>query len=341
MITRLALPEGYCVSAATEHFLAGLPQTGFAKPLTILKEVREIPLEPMAQAESLTFHQRVDGAIAEYLDSSYKTRKEVAQNWGISDASITRHLRHRGLSLTPQQVYERQVNAGKKNQSPHWFSRACAEGCTCKRHSRQNPDIILGRKTCSKCKRFRHLVDFDARSRNEDGEAVTWQSQCKTCARIRCRVSSGIRRRGKPFKPRKFGAKKGEVLRRHRREMHARKMKEDPAYAADRREYARIYAEAKRREQGIPVRPKKNNGKKEHGERLPAGPMTLWVRKNINRYEGEASNMAKYCGVDEGTIRRLNDGIVGFISEDVADRILTREGSTDLWEVYPHLYERY
>jgi hypothetical protein len=203
----------------------------------------------------------------------------------------------------------------------------------------KNP-VVLGRKLCTakhhEGRRFIHVSFFEARERDSSGAVVALQSHCRTCNRINQRISKGIRRRGKPYAKRAPALPREEINRR-RREKHRDAMN-DPDYVERRREYARIYTEGKRREAGVEPREFRNRKAPGRYERLVAAPMSEWVRRNLPRYQGEPSRMAAKCDVDEATIRRLRDQKVDVISEDLADRILTRDGSTDLWEVYPHLY---
>lgn len=194
-----------------------------------------------------------------------------------------------------------------------------------------------GRKHCSRCGCWRYLHEF---GRNKD-----WlQARCKTCERLIKREQGGH----KPRQFRRIPRRGTPEYRAYRRELYHR----NGGYAAwpekkkaNRREYARFYKEAKRRERGAYVRNtrpdcKPDNGKPPHreGERLalPAGPLVDWVRENVP-HEGQTA-IAQKLGVDETTIRRLREGRQRTVHIDVVDRLCVRAG-LHLSDLYPELYE--
>jgi hypothetical protein len=204
--------------------------------------------------------------------------------------------------------------------------------------------VVLGRRFCSDCKHWRHLIDFHARERGIDGEPTAWQSICATCQRIRCRVSAGIKRRGKPFEPRKPRMSHEQRLARARERY--REYRKDPEWLELRREYERIYAEARRREQGIP-RDEARIARRHAGPDvlIPVLPFSLWLEERRWIYESWG-DFAKACGLlkpdgsgDERTLFRYridaNDSAqpenvrTGFV-----DRCLQHEGSTTIVTLY-------
>lgn len=72
--------------------------------------------------------------------------------------------------------------------------------------------------------------------------------------------------------------------------------------------------------------------------RLPAAPFVAWLERKLSSYESIEA-LARECGVNSRVFRRYTTGEQQRITLDVADRILTNEGSTHLWELWPELYE--
>src|SRR5881628_3070787 len=114
------------------------------------------------------------------------------------------------------------------------------------------PSVVCGRKFCTRCGRWRLLVDFYARRYDQDGNAVWWQSCCMNCGLIEKRISNGIIRRGRPYEARKPPLTPEQRKARTRELYQCRRR--DPQWLERRREYERIWREAKRREQGVPAR---------------------------------------------------------------------------------------
>jgi hypothetical protein len=320
------------------------------------------------------FLETVDAAIHDYMHAGL-TAPEVAEKHGISKATLRRHMRKRGLKLDPEETRRRKSAAGKKaaaQAGQRLKSPKCKKGCTCKRHkppaNRRYP-VILGRKNCSRCKRFKHLHEYDARERDVEGIAIQWQSICKTCTRERCRISAGIRRTGKPYKARRFGAMTREQRNARKRERY-REMMQDPKWAEERREYMRIYAEAKRREAGAERREKMiaNRAPKSsiREDMVPLAPFQRWLEERLPVYAAAEvptpgrppgrpgmGGLATATGLAERTVFRFLEGRersktekydTGYreiteIPLSTVDRALMNEGSTDLWEIYPHLYD--
>ena len=197
-------------------------------------------------------------------------------------------------------------------------------------------EIILGRKNCTRCKRWLHLHEFHVRVRHPDGSAKSYQTACKACQRTISRVQKGIRARGIPYEARKDITRKEKLA--NRRARYSVLM-QDPQRVADRREYNRIYAEAKRREAGITRRNFKNKTLPGFGELLPIEPLAHWFEKKLsNGYKGEPGRLALRCGINERALSRILNGEQDQVTEDFVDKVLMAEGSTHLWEVYPHLY---
>ena len=200
---------------------------------------------------------KLHNAATEYLQGRL-TQRQVANKHQVSYTTFRRYLRKNDLKLSREQRHEQHSRTMRRIISVRGGgqSHPCPPDCNCKRHSHRRqrrsdtPTVVLGRRFCSDCKHWRHLIDFHARERGIDGEPTAWQSICATCQRIRCRVSAGIKRRGKPFEPRKPRMNHEQRLARARERY--REYRKDPEWLELRREYERIYAEARRREQGIP-----------------------------------------------------------------------------------------
>lgn len=119
--------------------------------------------------------------------------------------------------------------------------------------------VMVGRKFCSCCGRWRHVIDFDAYARTERGVPLQFQSRCQACAKAKNRI-----RNGGTKLPRKIGKPTAEEKRAYNRASYHRR-RQDPAYLEYFREGQRIYLEAKRREAGIKPRvwgPKSKRGDK-------------------------------------------------------------------------------
>jgi hypothetical protein len=74
-------------------------------------------------------------------------------------------------------------------------------------------------------------------------------------------------------------------------------------------------------------------------ERLPIEPLSEWAIKRAKAYGGN-KGLAEYCGVDERTITRIVHKEYPEINFSTVDEILTNEGSTFIWDIYPNEYER-
>lgn len=275
-----------------------------------------------------------DAAVADYL--SGMTNMEVARKHHIGNGSVRRWLMERGIKLTPEQIRERQRKGGKmarKKRGP------CEPDCTCKRHAKTNP-VVMGHRLCGskhhQGPRWTSILNFHARDRDKEGNAIDFQYVCMTCDRIEQRHAAGIRRRGKPYEPLRRSNKADRNAR--RREYHAQK-RQDPEWLEQRREYQRIWAEVARRRAGVEPRlTLLNNRNIGPATRLDCEPMEKWVRERLERWSSE--ELGKICGVDGALIRALSKGEKTYIEDDTVDRMLRNEGSTDIWHLYPELYEQ-
>lgn len=160
------------------------------------------------------------------------------------------------------------------------------------------PPIVLGRKFCSGCGRWRHVCDFGWFKRKG---VYSIRSRCQVCHR-----------------------------RSSRRYWH--EMMRDQERADRMREYGRIYAEGQRRARGVPRRNFHNRrtvvDKLEYAF-LPREPLVVRIElEGITEHE-----LAKVSDVPEKSIRRLLTGESAHVRIDLADKLCLGLG-TSLWTVF-------
>ena len=163
-----------------------------------------------------------------------------------------------------------------------------------------NP-TICGRKLCSSCGHWRHLVEFVSLH----GQP---RNQCQACLRIKQRDA--------------YRARTAEQMER-------------------RREYERIYREVHRRARGVPVRPRGPRARPTyvdlHVERvlLAAGPLV----KALDRTGEDWEAIARRSGVPARSLWRWRSGEAQLVRIDLADRIAFAIG-VPLSLIYLGCYER-
>lgn len=294
-------------------------------------------------------YQRLYIAALEYIQGG-QTQGTVADKHRLARSTFRKYLRKNHFKLTPEQITElrsRSAIQGRETlrKNNHVSGRKCSPDCTCKRHARRhkprtqpNP-VILGRRFCSDCKHWRLIIDFHARERDKDGNAISWQSVCATCQRFRTRYSQGMRRRGKPYEQR-HDPPSPEQVRRRRRERYQER-KKDPVFVELRREYERIYTEAKRRENGIP-RDEARLAKRDIGPDtlIETEPFAFWLDERVDEYGGSWGDLAAACHVPPRSLYRyrFDGGMQPTVTSGFVDRCLTHEGSTFMWQLYPQLF---
>lgn len=116
---------------------------------------------------------------------------------------------------------------------------------------------VLGRKFCSKCGKWRHLCDFHVDERTH-GVAIRFKHMCKTCFRL------------------------------YEREKYA-----DPVYRERKREYQRIYLDARRRAAGVPARKFREQREIDTGSQLEKVPNEPLRRRFLELQAGEGLSAAK------------------------------------------------
>lgn len=158
-----------------------------------------------------------------------------------------------------------------------------------------NP-LVCGRKFCAVCGRWRHACDFRLRT---NGRLESW---CRTCERARNR--------------------------------HARRtMNEEQR--EHRREYERIWTEAKRRAEGVPQRNWRSRGGTPRNRRLffEAEPIVAALRRWAAE-SGESWNaLARRLGMNPRQLHRLRTGESKSVELETADRIALAIESS-LFELY-------
>lgn len=192
---------------------------------------------------------------------------------------------------------------------------------------------VVGRKFCTRCGRWRHLVDFGVASRSTRGACLRLQAHCLTCQRVRNRLANG-------FKPRRVGqAPHRERLDRHN-ELYRKRLAENPALAAERQEYDRLWKEAKRRKAGIA--PRNFRAPKDpltSGKAIDATRFLEWLDRWANGREvGSGANeesiarLCEFAGVPDRAIRRVRES--KRVTVALVDRMLVAAGAdTALWEI--------
>ena len=154
----------------------------------------------------------------------------------------------------------------------------------------RNP-IVCGRKFCAQCGRWRHVVDFQRERRNTGSGGL--RSYCRTCSEIKRRTRMADARR--------------------RQEL---------------REYQRIWADARRRQAGVPIRNFKHRRSViDRPERvlLPLEPL---LQALVQVPETELDALARRAGLTPRTIYRYRHGESQHVRIDVADKLAVAMGTT-------------
>jgi hypothetical protein len=180
-----------------------------------------------------------------------------------------------------------------------------------------NP-VVMGRKICSGCRRWRPISDFYVSVRWPDDTPRSFQSHCATCQRRGNRVSKGVRRRGRPYQANR-PAMSAEQRAARRRALYA-EHRQDPVWAAARREDERIYREAKRREAGVPARRFK------HRRTVIDQPEYAFLEAarlldEVRRADLSDLELARIASCWPRTIHRLRVGESRHVRLDVADKL--------------------
>lgn len=84
-------------------------------------------------------------------------------------------------------------------------------------------------------------------------------------------------------------------------------------------------------------------GRANRAEMLPIEPFRQWLIRLVDRFGG-ADAIEPIVDLPARTIRRFinsNETPQTEVSLDIVDHAVTHEGNTQLWDVYPSLYNNY
>ena len=203
---------------------------------------------------------------------------EIARRLGVSPTTVNNHLRHAGM---PRRLELERVPLFRPGRRPpYWELRLHPT------HSAAQ-EIVLGRKFCTGCGRWRLLLDFLPYRRN--GRPMARCEGCQNAAR--------------------------------RYLWHNM----PPEQRVLVREYWRIYRDAKRRERGAQARVYKN--RETVVDRPEYVFLSLPpIVGELERLNGDLGMIAKRAGVPERTILRLRTGESQRVRIDVADKLAVAMG---------------
>lgn len=177
--------------------------------------------------------------------------------------------------------------------------------------------IVLGRKHCIDCKRWRHACDFHSRTRNGDGTSTRLQSRCKTCEVRHIRIKRGVK------KPKRGYRASNRVVNAERWQ----RIKNDPAQLENHRErnrfsYEKVHGRTRvfktkrsvERPDGLAVKGK---------EVLPVEPLRDAFVQWSRAFDGDAlAELSRRTGIQPRVLWRvLRDPTTERCALDSADRI--------------------
>jgi len=209
--------------------------------------------------------------------------------------------------------------------------------------------IVCGRKHCSRCGCWRHLIDFMPNG------AGRISSECRTCHRVRVRGKSKARVPGYCWKGHRLTPENTITYKNGHRRCHICRKEYDARWREKNRkelqEYQRIWSDAKRREDGIRRREMDRElpQVRTAPRRVPVGPFAAWLRERkppelppsakawASAYRPEDfQRWARGLGLDDSHARKIIREQDKTIALDVVDRVLTCAGeSWMLEELYP------
>jgi hypothetical protein len=144
--------------------------------------------------------------------------------------------------------------------------------------------VVCGKKFCSYCKRWRHVIDFNVRTwRGEIGEELwvqTLSSECKTCNTVKYRQRRGFQARKRVPHP---STPAGREHRNAKNRASAARRRQDPEYRKREREYQRIWRSKRAAAEGREFKPRPRAENRVEFEstwnwnpRYDATPFLLW-----------------------------------------------------------------
>lgn len=226
-------------------------------------------------------HWRERQQLAVELYRSGLSVPEVAARLGVGRTTVWRYLR---LAGTPHLTMARRVpNVWPERRAPYW-----------RLHTRLGAyEVVAGRKFCSRCGRWRLLLDFP----HETHKRGVPHQHCTACQR-------------------------------QTRRFYSRHL--TPEALENQRERQRFYYEGMRRRNGVPETTAHRRRVTDRAERilLPIEPLVRELLKVEDREE-----LARRAGVDSRSIQRLMSGRSARVRIDLADKLAVALGipSATIW----------
>lgn len=207
-----------------------------------------------------------------------------------------------------------------------------------------SPSDTLGLMTkfCKDCQTDKSLDEFPISKRGSQGR----NTYCKLCSADRTRAHKKAIR-ANPYALAQYQKRQREWIAQDMKDNPERykerdrrynaKLAKDPKRKAVINEGRRLDAQIKAMDEGRKVRRMPVQIKIEDKDvRLPSGPFMDWVQQRRYHYQ-TLSDFVKACGVPERSLTRLHEARTHTVSCIFVDKVLTNEGSTALWELYPDL----
>jgi hypothetical protein len=194
-------------------------------------------------------------------------------------------------------------------------------------------------KCCSRCRRWKNVDRFYVRTRDAQGNPVTWSARCRHCGKVAQRERTGYKARKPAMTP--------DQQRERRKALYAARIAEiyaDPERLAAHREFMRVKEKLRRqRNGGKTLPPKRTMAGREvaHAYRPPsahdgvdARPFITWLSTTFAGWE--PGELAQLLGIPDRRIRELLSGQPR-VTLDLVDRALTLGlGRPDLLnDLYP------
>lgn len=229
--------------------------------------------------------------------------------------------------------------------------------------AKPNP-VVVGRRICNgPCGRWRPIVDFihKADARADQGRYIA--GLCSYCNKAYGKRWYQSNRDAHIARQKRWKAENPHLVARYKEKerikrrtpeerekerIRQRKRWRDPEMArrlrAYYREYRREVRAMKRHEALVAVgetRQHKNptiSGMVPLDERMPLEPFVAWIESKLEVYVTPGA-LAKACGTTERLLYRFRKGEADYAPLSTVDALLTNEGTTQLWELYPSLFE--
>lgn len=215
--------------------------------------------------------------------------------------------------------------------------------------------VLLRR--CPRCERWlvaKRYSDF-----HESGKP---KGQCIECRRVYLAEYRRLRReavrehsRDWRDRQREDPIRREEYLKRRREEARRRRARNpEAAREANKRYMQKVFADPEKHakflesrriadrlrrerkgEKSVPQRaPRHKYYQREKQEKLELAPLQKWIKERLP-YFNDLNHMAEVCDVHERRLRAIRDGEYDSITLSAVDRMLSREGSTHLRDLYP------